>query len=273
MTDIPLHIQPDAEEPGVAEVYVDGWVGERAYRFLLDTGAGRSSLPYDAYSATFPPVDSHRSSGVFAGGANDVIEVPRLTVGPMTRAPFEITRGPAGSAHDRSLIGMDLLRDWCCHFLFDAARLEVSAAALALDAPFHDLRVDAKHHPYVEVGLGAGTASAVWDTGASLTVVDQALIARYPDQFALDGTSTGTDSTGASVETPMYRMTAVEIGGRAFEPARVAAVELAHVNAGLEIPMDLIIGYNLYRQARWLFDFPRRRWAISSARTHPRRTG
>jgi hypothetical protein len=27
--------------------------------------------------------------------------------------------------------------------------------------------------------------------------------------------------------------------------------------------MDLILGYNTLRQANWLFDFPRRRWAIS----------
>jgi hypothetical protein len=35
------------------------------------------------------------------------------------------------------------------------------------------------------------------------------------------------------------------------------------VNATIETPMDVIIGYNLMRAANWLMDFPRRRWAIT----------
>ena len=36
------------------------------------------------------------------------------------------------------------------------------------------------------------------------------------------------------------------------------------VNSTLEYPMDLILGYPTIRQADWLFDFPARRWAVTS---------
>ena len=61
----------------------------------------------------------------------------------------------------------------------------------------------------------------------------------------------------------MYMMAAATIGGYTFPTQRVAAVDLAHINATLERPMDLIVGYNLYSNAHWLFDFPRRRWRIT----------
>jgi hypothetical protein len=40
-------------------------------------------------------------------------------------------------------------------------------------------------------------------------------------------------------------------------------VDLSHVDAHAELPMDLILGYTTLRQAHWVFDFPRKRWAIS----------
>ena len=53
------------------------------------------------------------------------------------------------------------------------------------------------------------------------------------------------------------------IGGCWFPPVRVAGVDLSQVNATVELPMDLILGYNVLSKASWLMDFPTRRWAIS----------
>jgi len=61
----------------------------------------------------------------------------------------------------------------------------------------------------------------------------------------------------------MFVMTGAVMGGHVFPPSRVAAVDLGHVNKTIEKPMDMIIGYSTYRHARWWFDFPRQRWAIT----------
>lgn len=65
------------------------------------------------------------------------------------------------------------------------------------------------------------------------------------------------------METPLFIMTSPIIGNYAFSPHKVAGVDLSHVNSHTDIPMDLILGYTTLRQANWLFDFPRKRWAIS----------
>jgi Aspartyl protease len=259
-------VQPDAEDADAAEVFVEGAIGGRPYRFLLDTGAARSCVQYDDYTATFVSVGSDTSSGVFAGGSRDLVTAPSLALGAISRSDFTLVRAEQGDAGRQNLLGMDLLKDLRCHFRFDERRIEVDGAEED-GVAFETLFLDQRAHPYVPVKLGDVIANAVWDTGSGMTVVDTNFIARTPGFFPAAGQSTGTDSTGAQQETPMYLMAAATIGGYTFPTQRVAAVDLSQVNATLERPMDLIVGYNLYSQAHWLFDFPRRRWRITQMLT------
>lgn len=256
-----LTIQPDAEEPEAGEILVDGAVGGRPYRFLLDTGAARSCLAWDSYSAAFEEVGQHRSSGVFAAHSSDVIRVPSIQLGPILRRDFSLTRLGEHNTGMHSLIGMDLLKDYRLHFLFDENRVLVDG--MEPEVPLHDLFVDSKSHPYVDAAFGDQTAAAVWDTGASITVVDLGLIARCPACFREVSRASGSDATGASMEAATYLMRSAVMGGHVFPPHRVAGVDLSHVNASTERRMDMILGYSTMRKANWWFDFPGRRWAIT----------
>jgi hypothetical protein len=51
--DLALLIEPDEDDGEAANIYVEGTVGPHGYRFLLDTGASRSCLRFDAFTATF----------------------------------------------------------------------------------------------------------------------------------------------------------------------------------------------------------------------------
>ncbi len=257
-----LIIKPDADEAEAAEIYVDGRIGGRAYRFLLDTGAGKSSVVADDYTSTFESVEQHHSSGVFAKSSEDLITVPRIQVGPIARENFTLVRAVAGGQRRGNLIGMDLLKDFRLHFFFDQNRVSVDEDE-AVEGVVQDLLLDDRFHPYVEVQFAGANAKAVWDTGASLTIVDLAFVKKHPGAFQEVGQSTGTDATGAQMETPMFVMAATTIGGCEFPPHRAAGVDLSAVNATLDVPMDMILGYSTLRQANWLFDFPRRKWAIT----------
>ncbi len=263
MGELILIIQPDADEVDAAEVLVDGRIGGRPYRFLLDTGAARTSVARDDYTFSYASSEQNASSGVFAPTRDDLITVPSIEVGPIRRKNFTLVRAANPHPGIRSLIGMDLLKDWCCDFRFDENRVLMDANPASGVEAWQDLLFDARFHPYVDVRFGTAAARAVWDTGASLTVVDTNLIEKHPALFQAAGHSTGTDATGSSAETPMFVMAEAVIGGQTFPPGRVAGVDLAQVNASLEIPMDLILGYSTIRQANWLFDFPRRKWTIS----------
>lgn len=259
-----LIIQPDEEDIEAAEVLVDGTVGGHAYRFLLDTGAARSSVRFDDYTSTFVSIEKSSSSGVFASGSDDVITVPRIELGPISREGFPLVRMAEKGPDRRNLIGMDLLKDFCCHFLFDENRVLVDPDdASGVGSPFKALFLDGRSHPYIDVQLGALKAKAVWDTGAGITVVDMGFIGRHPALFQEAGHSTGTDSTGTAVQTPMFIMAATIIGDHEIPPDKVAGVDLSPINATIEAPMDLILGYNTLSKANWWMDFPRKRWAIS----------
>jgi hypothetical protein len=108
--------------------------------------------------------------------------------------------------------------------------------------------MDSKFHPYVDVHLGDIVGQAVWDSGASLTVVGTQFIERYPHLFLPDGKSTGIDATGNSVQTLMYRMAETVIGGCTFPTCRIAGVDLDAVNMRIEMPMDMILGYSLIQR-------------------------
>ncbi len=56
MAGFALIIEPDPEDVEAAQVFVDGTIDGRPYRFLLDTGAARTCVQFDAYTSTLEPV-------------------------------------------------------------------------------------------------------------------------------------------------------------------------------------------------------------------------
>lgn len=264
MNQFNLIIKHDEQDVEAAEVFVDGTIGANAYRFLLDTGAARTSVILDGYTSKFNSTERSGSSGLFANSSDDLITVPSIDVGPISKEQFTLVRVADKDPSISNLIGMDLLKDLCCHFLFDEDRVLVDANDELRDRfAFQELMFDNRCHPYIDVQCGTLNAKAVWDTGASITVVDSHFIQKQPACFQEVGGSTGTDSTGAKMEAPMFIMSAAVIGDTLFPPHKVAGVDLSHVNSTIERPMDLILGYSTLSKANWLFDFPGKRWAIS----------
>lgn len=94
--------------------------------------------------------------------------------------------------------------------------------------------------------------------------MDRAFWSSHPELFEQIGVITGTDASGDQSETPLLRMAGPVIGQHAFAGHKAVAVDLSGMNATLERPLDLIIGYPTIRQADWLFDFPGRRWTVTS---------
>ena len=261
---IDLLIKPDNNEPGAAEVLLQGKVDGRPRQFLLDTGAAHSSLRLDSQTSKFKALGSAESSGVFAANNYDIVEVESLELGPIVYRDLRLHRQQAGTPHGRNLIGMDLLRDHRCLFLFDEHRLILDPPnSMVSSLDFEPLELDDRAHPFIHVHFGATSSHATWDSGAGVTVVDTAFIEEKSSHFVEDSPSHGTDSTGTTRPTPMYLMTQATVGELQLSPHRVAAVDLSRINTQTDQPLDMIFGYTSLRQANWYFDFPGRRWAIS----------
>jgi hypothetical protein len=254
---------PDRDTPGCADIKIDITVAGRPYRCELDTGAPRTTLVADEYLASLPVTGRERSGGAFAARDEDLVTIPGLTAGPLTAGP--LSAGPLDVAriepgpHRSSVLGMDVLGRHCLLFRFAAGVLELAESpSPAADLP---LTVGDRGHLYVELSWDGVTASACWDSGAGITLVDAAFRRAHPDLFTPAGTTPGTDSTGTrSEETPVYLMAGPVIGGVPFGSSLVAVIDMGPMNRGLTDPMDVIAGYPTYRQADWLFDVPARRW-------------
>ena len=159
MSGFPLILKPDEEEAEGAEIFVDGKIGGRAYRFLLDTGAAKTSVLPDEYTSTFSSSETHHSSGVFAQSSEDLITVPSIEVGPILKKNFTVVRSATNGTGKGSLIGMDLLKDFRCHFLFDQARVLIDEEdESGTDYPILALLLDQRFHPYVDVQFGTSLA-------------------------------------------------------------------------------------------------------------------
>jgi hypothetical protein len=149
MSGLDLIIKPDEEDSEAAQVLVDATIGDYPYRFLLDTGAARTSIAFDAYTSTFDCIEKSNSSGVFAASSQDVIRVPLIKLGPISKKDFPLVRLEGNDPERPNLLGMDLLKDFCCHFFFDEKRMIIQDEP-ECDLPFQELLLGKKFHPYDE---------------------------------------------------------------------------------------------------------------------------
>jgi hypothetical protein len=257
---IPLIIEADPDDPDCAMVMVDGTVAGKPYRFVLDTAAARTQLEADEYTGALEAMPGESSSGVFASRSDEIITVRDVAIGSLRVATLDVTRVSPVPAQLRNLLGMDVLRRCRCLFRLEAGLLDVEAPAGCQAG--HDLQMDSRSHVYVDVCWPGVTAQACWDTGAGITVVNRDFWLAHPQLFEEIGTSTGTDGSGTTLETPVVQMAEAVIGGRSFGKHKAAVVDLSRVNSTIELPMDVILGYPALRQADWLFDFPARRWMV-----------
>jgi hypothetical protein len=252
-----LIIEPDADEPGCAQVRIDGMIGGRRRRFMLDTGAARTQVIGVFEEARH---DEATSGGVFAAEApHQLLDVREFRVGPIRIPRLEVACvAPSESAIE--LLGMDVLGRYCCEFSFTGARLlACSSPCPRADQP---LFRSGRGHANVRVQWGEIEALGCWDTGASITVVGHHFFQDHRELFREPSRSIGTDVTNTSVSTPTFTMDGPEIGDHRFAPHRVAVVDLGIVNAHTDRPIDMILGYPTLRQADWIMDFPRDLWTL-----------
>ncbi|MEU3164300.1 aspartyl protease family protein [Streptosporangium sp. NPDC006930] len=258
MISLPLLLEPDPDDPEFVSLFVEGTIDGRPYRLLLDTGAAQSKLMADEFTSTLKVAGHKRSNGVFgASPTEDLVVLSKLTIGPIEKTDLTVVRSTG--KNQQNLVAMDFLGDMTLVIDFDHS--EVGFAPGGSLPTRWPLRRSPRGHPFLDVKFPGITGQACWDTGAAVTVVNADFIAENRSLFTLVGTSIGYDSTGASQETPMYRMAAATVGEITLAAHTVAAVPLPQD----PMPMDVVLGYPALRQYNWTMDFPLNRWSAAPA--------
>src|SRR4051812_20242692 len=200
---------------------------------MLDTGGARSTLPLDGLTSTLAPVDvdDDRGRGALGPASADTrrVVVPSIALGPLEMRDLVVDLAPDRSGAP-AILGLDVLRG---HRL--ELRLADAMLGIDTDAPVdteRPLRLSSRSHPHVVVAWGDLEATALFDTGASVTVVDAAFAAEHPELLERLRSSTGTDAAGNRAETPMARLAACEVGGRPVGAAAAGLVAVPGVPRG-----------------------------------------
>lgn len=96
------------EEPESAGLYVSLEVNGESRRFLLDTGCGRTTLPWEEWSAVFPTVGEAASGGTFEQARYARVRVSELAIGGVALPVSDLDRRLPGT-EGPGLLGIDLL--------------------------------------------------------------------------------------------------------------------------------------------------------------------
>lgn len=184
-----------------------------------------------------------------------------LVTGDQVTRNLLIQLQPAGWPHP-ALLGMDVLGSHRCDFHFDRPRIELDGP-LPPNPSWFPLTTDPHRTPTVDVSWGDTRSTAVWDTGAGVTLVDRTWASSHPEVVVI-GTASGrgTDVTGAQASHPWGTLAACRIGGREFGGQVCGVVDFSVLNATLASPIEVVLGLPLITQASWCMDFPGHRWTL-----------
>lgn len=261
MASVVLSYEHDDDlEPESTLLVVDGSANGERVRFVVDTGTKMSNVPDVGVVRELEAIgtDIGPSASAIASG-DDLVIIDELIVGDLTATMVQARRSVPTT---RALLGMDVLGDHCCHFQFSADRL-------VLDEPDDSARANlelARHvngSPLVDVDFDNVTVQACWDTGASLSVVDERFARTHPQIIDIGVELSGLDAEGPSMSGTAGVLAACRIGGQSFESSACIIFDLGPLNATLESPLSIIVGMPLAKRADWLFDFPNNHWLVT----------
>ncbi len=246
-----LEIVPDDDDPRLALPFVAMRIDGRPVRALLDSGAARSVVvEWPGLQTLDAQTDG---TGVFGDATAERRAQVTASIGGIEFGTTEVSVVPVDHPGTGHLLGQDILSRFRCEY-------RLAEGVLLLDGSLpdevHQVYLDATSHVYVDVAWRTGeVASAVLDTGASVTVVDADFAARNPSLFAQSGqVNPGVDASGAVQETSLVRMAAIQILGAELEESVAAVVDLRAVNATVQRNMDLILGWPILSQGVFVVD-------------------
>lgn len=261
---VQIELRDDPDEPGAAELRVNAEVDGRCYDFVLDTGGTSSTLPWDEFTTGFPPahVEAEPGRGVFGPFAPRTLQVvaPTIALGSILARDVVVDLAAPDSGVP-TILGLDVLGGHRLELRPGDGMLVIDSATPAdKERP---LVRSARSHPYVVVSWGAVEATAIFDTGASVTVVDAGFADDHPELFELQPRSLAIDAAGNRAERLMARMAACEIGSRRFEASLAIVVPIRGIQRPGDPDFDLIIGVPVIRQADWIIDMRRGVWGFA----------
>ena len=200
---------------------------------LFDTGAATSQLQISELTKDLPRLPSAEARGALGSKKVDLALVKELRAGEITAKDLKVTLDDSVG-----ILGSDVLRHYA--YALDTQRDEI-----AIIPPFSGAipcRVGQRGHLYVDIEIGGTACTALIDTGASCSILDEAFRREVFGNQAVGRTETGEDWTGAAFETPVLGVDSLSIGGVPFPEHEFAVLDFRRLFPFMEYPIAAIIG-------------------------------
>ncbi len=262
MLTVPLLVLPDPVDAFALQSWVDVIADGVPLRMLVDTGGARTEVPRIGALAELVQEGMSEGRGASGSPSQDALaRLPTLQIGDLTVTDLLVGLPQPDWPHP-PVLGMDVLGSHACHFRFDDQEFDLGGPP-DLES-WMPLATEPHTAPVVDVHWESTSVSALWDTGAGITIVDRGWAESHPDAVTiLTETRDGADSTGAPVAGVEGWLAGCTAGSLSFPAQLCVVVDLAALNAHLPSPIHVILGLPQISQASWFMDFPRRRWAIT----------
>lgn len=226
----------------------------------VDTGAVVGSVKKNIFTSPYEIINKVSVSSV--SGAENSCDV---TIVPLTFA---------SEAHDKSLVmvcdqlkstgvdvilGADVLLAKPIIFNFKNQNLEINAAPPA--AGLSSFTMDEVGHILLPLKISRQIeAKAMFDSGASVTLVDRAFVESHPESFTVVRDDTVTDTHGNTIGSKLVITSLVEVGEIRFVAEYMMAVDLSAAKALMGQDVNFILGHNLTKSGNWYFSKTDKLW-------------
>jgi hypothetical protein len=256
-------LQTTSEAYGSGAAYVTCVVDGKSERCFLDTGSPLTIFTNSDRFARYSNLGAFR----FKSAAAVAQQIETIQIGSIELDAVVFPRVKVGRATFNgavNTIGIDLLREQPFAIRFKPKpALELNAGPT--EQPLKNLAVSNQGLFAIPIALGGNEVRALWDTGVSITSVDEAYIAAHPENFrATDKGGSGLDGAGKPLLLQVYRARKIVISGHAFEDIRVVATDLSVLRENWNKDIQAVIGFNLIRRGNWYFDANNRFWNFHS---------
>ena len=267
----PLLMTP-TNEVGSGVLSIPCTLGRVSATCQLDSGAGESLLQDNSNSESYPVVGHGAISGASGQPEKiDEVQLPDVAVGNIDYGAQVMARVPQGfgpEGNDPALVGINILSSNLDSLGFDFTSKVLRANAPISGSAFRIAR-SSEGHLILPVAINGYKGAGLWDTGASITVVDPQFIQEHPENFKLVGHTKIQDIAGNEMPAGVYVVQSVKIGQYDFQGAVAVGIkDQSGIFASLRgkglAPM--IIGYNLITRANWTMDFKNDTCSVSQAR-------
>jgi hypothetical protein len=241
------------------KTYVTCLVDGQKERCFLDTGSAMTLVANSKRFAAYTNLGNFR----FASASGIAQETETIQIGLIQIDDLQFANVKVGRVKFRgseNTLGIDIVgrQPFAVNFHPKTA-LKFNANRPAL--PSTTLHVSQHGLLSIPITLDAAAAHALWDTGVSLTTVDQKFIEAHPENFKpTKNYVNGVDGAGKSLLAQIFRAKKITIGGHTFKDLRVVAVDLAMLRNAVHKEIQVVVGFNLIRKANWFFDPKNRLW-------------